>query len=89
MVLITTLLCYVNQLQHPFDIIEFSNGYGLQVPKFTIECPGVLVDQGKKKWGAPNYRTFVLKLGDIIDLNQAAKDRLDSFNSAVLDKIGE
>jgi hypothetical protein len=52
--------------RHIFDTIIFHNGYGKNAPKFEIECKSVVVDQGKKKWGAPDYRVFVLKLGEII-----------------------
>lgn len=63
------LLCVAgfNETKQIFDKIVFKNGYSKAAPEFTIECKGVIVDQGKKQWGAPDYRTFVLKLGKILE----------------------
>jgi hypothetical protein len=55
-----------NFTKQVFDRIIFKNGYSKSAPMIEIECKGVVVDTGKKKWGAPNYRTFVFKLGKII-----------------------
>jgi len=53
--------------QH-FDLIEFSNGYGSKVPRFTIECKGIEIAKGNTKWGAePNVEYFVIKLGNIFE----------------------
>ena len=50
-----------------FDLIEFSNGYGHKVPKFTIKCEGFKISKGNTLWGAePNMYYFVVKLGHIV-----------------------
>ena len=52
-----------------YDYIEFSNGYGKSVPKFTIEFKGCDTGTGRSEWGAidkTNY--FVIKLGNIISV---------------------
>lgn len=59
-----------NALQQPFfDTITFVNGYAKDARQMVVECNGVIVDKGKKCWGAPNYRVFVLKLGSILTKN--------------------
>lgn len=55
-----------NQIQKVFDTIVFKNGYSKNAPVIEVECNGVVVDEGKKKWGAPNFRVFVIKLGKIL-----------------------
>lgn len=55
-----------NSIQYPFDTIVFKNGYAKNAPSIEIESKGVIVDVGKKEWGAPDYRVFVLYLGNII-----------------------
>lgn len=55
-----------NNLINMFDYIVFKNGYRSYSPIMMVECKGVIVDQGKKCWGAPNYRTFVIKLGNVV-----------------------
>lgn len=49
-----------------FDFVIFKNGYSSDARSILVECKGIKVDNGKKKWGAPDYRVFVIKLGDII-----------------------
>ena len=49
-----------------YDAIYFKNGYSKNAPSFTIECKGIYIDEGKKKWGAPNHRVFIIKLGNKI-----------------------
>ena len=36
-------------------------------PTMVIECKGIEVKEGKKQWGAPNYRVFAIKLSKIIE----------------------
>lgn len=50
-----------------YDKIIFKNGYSQNAPAIIIECNGIEVREGKKKWGAPSNRSFVLKLGKIIE----------------------
>lgn len=38
----------------------------------VIECKGIEVKEGKKQWGAPNYRVFAIKLGKIIETKNCA-----------------
>lgn len=52
-----------NELKQVYDSILFINGYSKTARRMEIECNGIIVDQGRKEWGAPDYRVFVLKLG--------------------------
>ena len=49
------------------------------------ECKGVVVDEGKREWGAPNYRVFVIKLGKLINTKnvkpRGLKERFEYFTS--------
>jgi hypothetical protein len=47
--------------------IEFTNGYGAKMPRILVECKGIIIDEGKQKWGAPNYRVFIIRLGNITE----------------------
>ena len=50
-----------------FSLIEFSNGYGSNVPKFIIECKNIHTGFGKTEWGAEeNVNYFVITLGQIV-----------------------
>jgi hypothetical protein len=51
-----------------FDYIIFKNGYSKNARTMKIECEGITVNQGRREWGAPNYRVFVIKLGKIISV---------------------
>lgn len=55
-----------NEIKKDIDIIVFKNGYSKNAPMIEVVCKGVVVGVGKRKWGAPDYRIFVLKLGEII-----------------------
>lgn len=50
-----------------FDAIRFTNGYGGNRPSFLIECKGIKTGSGRKKWGAPDKRVFILELGRILE----------------------
>ena len=63
-----------NQIKHVFDKVVFKNGYSKDAPSIEVECKGVVVDEGKGKWGAPNYKVFVIKLGKIIKTENIAQD---------------
>ena len=60
----------INQLNCSFkqyDLIEFSNGYGSNVPKILIECKSIEIKEGKTEWGAEeNVNYFVINLGQIV-----------------------
>jgi hypothetical protein len=55
-----------------FDYIEFKNGYSKHAPTLVVKCKGITIDEGKKKWGAPDYRVFIIHLGEILALSRAA-----------------
>lgn len=61
-----TILCNRENKCKEFDYVYFKNGYGKNAPDILLECRGITVDQGKRAWGAPNYRTFVIKMGSIL-----------------------
>ena len=52
----------------PYDVIEFRNGYGKNVPTMIVKYEGVTIGNTRDGW-ADNYQTgvFVLKLGKIIE----------------------
>lgn len=50
-----------------FDAIRFTNGYGGNRPSFLIEYKGVKVGTGRKEWGSPDERVFILELGRILE----------------------
>jgi len=58
------------KIKNVFDIVKFKNGYAKDSPCMEVECKGIKIDQGKKKWGAPDYRVFVIKLGKILKVER-------------------
>ncbi len=50
-----------------FKTITFTNGYGNDKPQFVIEFKGLKIEKGKSEWGAPPWKTFVLKLGTVFE----------------------
>jgi hypothetical protein len=50
-----------------FDAIRFTNGYGGNRPSFLIEYKGVKVGTGRKEWGTPDERVFILELGRMLE----------------------
>jgi len=62
-----TVLCNNNNKCKDFDVVVFKNGYSKNAPTVKIECKGIEIEQGEKKWGAPNHKVFVIKLGKIIN----------------------
>jgi len=48
-----------------YDYVEFSNGYGKNVPTALFSFINVRIGIGNKKWGAPDYPVFILELGTI------------------------
>ena len=53
-------LC-VEFVENDFDAVCFSYGYTKR--RMLWECKGIEVGQGLKEWGAPDYETFIIKLG--------------------------
>lgn len=52
-----------------FTHICFQHGYANDAPRFEIECKGIKIATGKKKWGAEKGKKyFVIKLGKIISV---------------------
>lgn len=62
-----------------FSVIQFSNGYGKNVPTFNIEFPKYDIGIGKKEWGAPDEHVLILSIGEVIWMNDLAKARLDEI----------
>ena len=54
-------LCASNLSKKDFDAVCFSYGYTKR--RMLWECKGIEVGQGLKEWGAPDYETFIIKLG--------------------------
>lgn len=51
-----------------YDAVLFRNGYSKNAPEMLLEFHGVRSDFGIERWGGnPNKRTFVIKLGEIIE----------------------
>jgi hypothetical protein len=50
-----------------YDAVHFRNGYSKNAPEMLFDCKGIKADKGKKKWGAPDYEVFVIKLGKRIE----------------------
>lgn len=45
-----------------YDAVRFSYGYTKR--RMTFECKGITIGQGRPYWGAPDYETFIIKLGN-------------------------
>lgn len=56
-----------------FDAIRFTNGYGKSRPSMLYECKGIEVGTGRKEWGAPEERVFIIKLGRILERKGGVK----------------
>ncbi len=48
-----------------FDAVCFSYGYTKR--RMTFECKGITIGRGRPEWGAPDYKTFIIKLGKRLD----------------------
>ncbi len=44
-----------------YDAVRFSYGYTKR--RMLWECCGITEGIGRPEWGAPNYETFIIKLG--------------------------
>lgn len=69
-----TILCNHKNRCKEFDYVIFKNGYAKNAPVLKVECKGIEVKEGNKKWGAPNYRVFAIKLGKIVEQKGAGED---------------
>jgi hypothetical protein len=50
-----------------YDAVEFSNGYGANVPRVTVEFCGWCYGPGNEAWGAmPEKVYLVIMLGEIL-----------------------
>jgi hypothetical protein len=58
---------FIRRFKDKPDIIHFRNGYNLNCPELYVECKEISTGIGKKEWGAPKYKVFILKLGKIVD----------------------
>lgn len=48
-------------------LIEFTNGYGKNAPRMTVECRGISVGTTKPEWcDDGEKKVFVIKLGNIL-----------------------
>lgn len=52
-----------------FDVVQFKNGYRKDSPQITVECMGIQIGFGKKEWGASCDKYFVIKLGNILSID--------------------
>lgn len=46
----------------PYDTVRFHRGYTSTTMEFKIE--DITIGRGKPEWGAPDYETFIIKLGE-------------------------
>lgn len=61
-------LALPNDFFKHFTHIEFTNGYGANMPRILIECKGIKKGYGETKWGAvEDIEYFIIKLGNIIE----------------------
>lgn len=44
-----------------YDAVRFSYGYTKR--RMTFEYKGLKIGKGRPEWGAPDYETFIIKLG--------------------------
>lgn len=52
----------------PFNKVIFTNGYGADRPRITVEIEEIRLDEGRPEWGAgPGRVYYVIKLGRIIE----------------------
>jgi hypothetical protein len=62
------------RLMRNYDRIEFRNGYGKNIPSFTIELKEIRVGLGIVEHGAPeNKEVFIVKLGKVISTSDGVK----------------
>lgn len=50
-----------------YDVVEFKNGYGPNVPTMLVEYRGWKMSSGLKEWGAaPSVQYATIKLGRVV-----------------------
>lgn len=50
-----------------YDVVEFANGYGVNVPRVTCQYLGWTRGGGRPEWGASQDRHYVvIRLGEVI-----------------------
>ena len=57
---------YTSRFNKSFDIVEFRNGYGKNVPSFQIELLDIDIGLSQLKWCDVEYYCYILRLGKII-----------------------
>lgn len=51
-----------------YDVVEFKNGYGANVPTVLVEYRGWKMSSGLKEWGAmPSVQYATIKLGRVLE----------------------
>jgi hypothetical protein len=59
-----------------YAVVEFSNGYGSNVPKCVVEYLGYTWAEGNPEWGAiPGQRHVVIRLGRVISATNWVEPR--------------
>lgn len=53
--------CDFGLRQKDYDAVCFSYGYTKR--RMLWECKGITIGRGRPEWGAPDYNTFIIKLG--------------------------
>ena len=51
-----------------YDVIEFKNGYGANVPTMIVEYKGATHGIGKPEWGGTGEHVLVIHLGAVLSL---------------------
>jgi len=49
-----------------YKVVQFRNGYSENSPTMVMELKCITVGIGKKEWGAPDKKVYILHLGDFI-----------------------
>jgi hypothetical protein len=71
----SSLWCKANKCKNgtpikDFDIVEFRNGYGKNVPTIKVECLFICRERGLETWGAEKDKIYyVISLGKILSTN--------------------
>ncbi len=64
-----------------YDVIEFKNGFGPNVPTMLVEYRGWARSSGLREWGAqPSVEYATIKLGRVLSLHTPETLRIDRLN---------
>ncbi len=64
-----------------YDVIEFKNGFGPNVPTMLVEYRGWARSSGLREWGAqPSVEYATIKLGRVLSLHTPEPLRIDRLN---------